>query len=214
MARVNALPPPLTGDAYRLTIFSQTHAQTCMNTFDVMGDAYAASPATNMAALLAAWILAVETPYRAVLTGSTRIFNYNIQCISSLAPASIDSSASLFGTVAGFELPLEMAAIIKKTGPLKGQHGRGRVYAPAVPISFTTPATDPNLLNNAGGIAYNAVGSAVQAAVVIGGINYTPIVAPRPIAPAAVVTLGAPITQHKYVALLGTVRRRREGRGI
>lgn len=214
MARVNALPPPITGDCYRLTIFSRAQAQVCMNTFDVMGDAFAASPALNMAAILASWVLAVETPYRAVLTAQSRVFRYNIQCISSLAPASIDSLVNLAGTTAGDPLPIEMAAILKKTGALKGQHGRGRVYLPAIPVSFCTAATDPNLLNNTGTIAYTALGVAIQAAVVVGGINYIPVVTPRPIPPATVVTLAAEIDIHLPVSLLGTVRRRREGRGI
>lgn len=214
MPRVNALPPPITGDCYRITVFSRAQAQVCMNTFEVMGDAFAASPATNMAAILAAWVLAVETQYRACLTTQSRIFRYNIQCISSNAPASIDSLVNNPGTLAVDPLPIEMGALLKKTGPLKGQHGRGRVYMPSIPTTFTTPATECNLLNVLGQTAYQALGNLIQAPVVVGGINYTPIVSPRPKPPAVVVTTAADITLHQPVALLGTVRRRREGRGI
>lgn len=214
MPRVNALPPPITGDCYRLTIYSRAQAQVCMNTFEVMGDNFAASPAAPMANILAAWVLAVETQYLACCTTQTRIFRYNIQCISSNAPASIDSLVNKPGTTVTDPLPLEMGVILKKTGPLKGQHGRGRVYMPAIPVTFTTPSIEPNLLNATGTTAYTALGLDIQAAVTVGGINYTPIVSPRPIAPAVVVTVAAPITSHLPVSLLGTVRRRREGRGI
>jgi len=179
-----------------------------------MGDAFAASPSANMLLLLNAWKLGVQGSFLDCLTGVTTLNRYSIACLSSLNPASIDSYVSAVGTVANSPLPLEMAAIVKKTGNLKGQHGRGRTFFPSVPTSFTTPAVNPNLLNAAGLAAYKQFGDRVTQGFTIGGVSYIHVVTPRPIPPAVVVTLAAPILVYNATPLLGTQRRRREGRGI
>ena len=214
MARNNAIPPPITGDVYRLVVWSTSQSQVCMNSYDMMGDAYAASAATNMNALMNAWVLANENLMTQCLTTQTKIFRYTLQCISSNAFASIQMEVNKPGIAVTAPLPLEMAAIMRKTGPLKGQHGRGRVYMPGVPAAFTTPLTNPNVLNAAGIAAYQAYCTSVARANTIGGISYAACVSQRPIGPILVVTNAALTPIMNPVSLLGTVRRRREGRGI
>lgn len=214
MARVNAIPPPITGDVYRFSVWTRQQGQVCINSFEVMGDAFAATPATNMNSLLTAWVLGNEALYLLCMTSMATLFRYTLQCISSNAFATIEQAPSKPGTALGSPLPLEMAAIIRKTGPFKGQHGRGRVFMPGIPVSFTTPATNPNLLNATGILAYQNLATSIVSPDVVGGITYKSCVSTRPIPPALVVTTAADTPVMTPVALLGTVRRRREGRGI
>lgn len=214
MPRVNVLPPPITGDVYRLTIWSRSQGQVCMNVIDYMGGSFAAGPSLPMGALLLQLVTAIEPKYVACLPVATSVFQYTLACLSSGAPVTLVQTSSAIGTVVGNQLPLEMAAIQKKRSALRGQHGLGRFYMPAVPISFTTPATDPNLVNAAGQTAYNQLNDTLKLTQAVAGIFYDCCITKRPTPPANLVTLAQPISRIDSIALLGTVRRRREGRGI
>lgn len=214
MARANALPPPITGDTYRFTILSKAWGQVCMNSFDFMGESFAVTPGAPMPLLISALITLFEAAYLGTVTAATAVLNYNLQCTSSLAPVSLNTAVNKPGTQAGAALPLEMAAIIKKLSLLKGQHGRGRVFMPSIPVSFTTPLTEANLLNAAGLVGYNNMAASIKGPVTAGTIKYYGAICMRPKAPATVVTLAAQIATIETVPLLSTQRRRREGRGI
>jgi hypothetical protein len=214
VGRTNAIPPPITGDVYRMSIYTTSQSQVCINTFDYMGSAFGATPATNMVALLNAWALNIQGPYLQCLATLARANYYLCQCVSSNTAPTIQKTISASGSVAAAPLPLEMAAILKKLSGLKGQHGRGRVFMPAVPTTFTTPTTDPNVLNTVGSLAYNALAITLLTAQAVGGTTYLPVVSKRPVGPLNVVTNAAVLLDMQPVSLLATQRRRKVGRGI
>ncbi len=132
--------------------------------------------------------------------------NQNPSQIVLFAPATV-------GTVGAANLPLEMSVTIRKLTALKGQHGRGRISFPAVPTSFTTPAVDPNMLNAAGITAYSNIISNLTTTLIIGPHNWQPYVVMRALIPATPPTRGTPISSMLVDTVLGTARRRKEGRG-
>jgi len=185
-----------------------------MNTFDYMTTAPGAITSTNMAALVAGWITDMDLQYRACLTPATSCVAVLGQCLSSGSVVSINSQWTGIGSVLGSQLPLEMAAIITKYSNLKGQHGRGRVMMPAIPVSFCTPVLDPNLLNNVGKTAYATLAADYLSGYTVGAVVLKAAILTRPIRPAHLVTTGILVSSLTVQSLLGTVRRRREGRGI
>jgi hypothetical protein len=214
MGRSNAPAPAITGDVYRISLYMTNQNQVCINSFDVMGDQFASSPGANMVALLNAWALNNQTAFLTCMATLCRLNYYLMQCLSSNVAPSIQKVAGASGSVATAPLPIEMAAIIKKTSALKGQHGRGRCFLPAVPVTFTTNTTDPNNLNAAALITYTALCTSILTPTPAGGRVYTPCISTRPIGPLHVVTNAVAMTDANPVALLATQRRRKIGRGI
>lgn len=214
MPRHNAIAPAITGDVYRISIYTTNQSQVCINSFDLMGNSFASTPSTNMVALLNAWALNNQTAYLNCLAGLARLNYYIMACISSNTAPSIQKVVGTSGQVATPPLPIEIAAIVKKITGLKGQHGRGRVFMPGVPAAFTTNATDPNNLNTASLITYTAFCASILTATVAGGNTYLPVVSTRPVGPLNVVTNAAVMIDANPVALLATQRRRKIGRGI
>jgi len=214
MARTNAIPPAITGDVYRMSIYSTSQSQVCINSWDYMGNTFASNPSTNMVNLLNAWALTIQTPYANCVATLCRLNYFLCQCISSNTAPTVQKTIGASGGVAQPPLPLEMAAILKKLTGLKGQHGRGRIFVPAVPTSFTTPATDPNVINSVGNLAYTALAIAFLTAQTAGGNTYVPVVSKRPVGPVNVVTNAAVCIDGVINPLLATQRRRKIGRGI
>jgi len=215
--RVNAPLPALAAQpAVQITLFSVTSAQVCENTFQYI-TAGPAIPATSDLNQLAQdfWSL-ISAQAVLVTTGQTTFTQVTAALISSNnVPTGLYTlPGATVGAVAGSSLPLEMGAIMAKQTNVRGQHGRGRITLPAVPISFTTPATDPNIINAAGLTAYLNLANKFNAVLISGGVTWNAAVVTRPIPPAAVATNGTPILRVVTRALLGTARRRREGRGI
>jgi len=127
--------------------------------------------------------------------------------------AAVNGGAGYAGSVGATHIPIEMAAIISKYTNIKGQHGRGRNYWPAVPASFVTPGTDPNRLNATGIAAYQTLITAIDNAAITDGATVMDLcIYTRPLKGQPVTNAQATIT---YIMrpLLGTVRRRRPGRG-
>jgi hypothetical protein len=107
-----------------------------------------------------------------------------------------------------------MAAVFQKKTALKGQHGRGRTSMPAIPNTFTTPATDPNIINATGLTAYLALANQLITPVAAGGNTWSLIVSTAPIPPVTLTTRGSIVTLITIDPTLGTIKRRKPGRGI
>jgi hypothetical protein len=178
----------------------------------------AAAIAVNQAALqafLTAWRAACEVALLGTQSTDTSLVRYyTAEVAIGVAPTLVTPVAATAGTVASHPLPGPDAAIITKYTNVKGQHGRGRMYMPSVPLSFTTPGTNPNVINATGIAAYGAWISAIVPAVVAVGANWTLSVSERPLSPSTLVSYCGNSSNLTLQAILGTVRRRREGRGI
>lgn len=172
----------------------------------------AASEANIAASAAVAWAAA----FRGCMNASYSLDAIKVTCVTTVTrqPFTNNTSAALgAGTIAGNPLPSTVAATIAKSTATKGQHGRGRNYMPGVPQSFITAATDPDRINAVGLVAYNAfVTALLNTALADGATNcnlaiYTRVAAGQP------VTKGQLVTTCVMRSLLGTIRRRRVGRG-
>jgi hypothetical protein len=105
------------------------------------------------------------------------------------------------------------AGIFSKYTLFKGQHGRGRNYIPGMPESFVAPAVDANDLTAGGIAALSAFATAARTQPFTDGVNTLDLcIYTRP-AKGLPVTLAANVIVVTPRPLLGTVRRRRVGRG-
>lgn len=124
-----------------------------------------------------------------------------VQTIATLTAASIGAG----GGPAGHE-PTTIGVVISKMTTVKGQCGRGHITTPAVPTSWVTSS----MLTNT--TAHDALSLALGGVISGGGTTFTPVIYSK----------GTRITKNPGVAdiiqcvtrdLLGTVRRRKIGRG-
>jgi hypothetical protein len=206
--------PVITGPVLRATMFGRCNGQICENTHDYMARTMPLVTSTSMAAFAAGWTTTIEAAYQTVVPASDYLLLTTVACISLNTLVTITTAVNLAGLVAGNSLPIEMAAVVSRYSALKGKHGRGRFFAFGVPILFTTPASDPNLLNGAGIANYQGLGTSLLGPFVLGGVTWDPVISTRPVTPLVVVSRAAVVTSYFPQPLLGTVRRRREGRGI
>lgn len=214
MPRVNAPAPPITGQVVRMTFLFQTQGNVQEVLQDYMGNVV--GPHFQDAADLAAAFKATFDPIvPAVITTSTVLLSYVAQTLSDNITPTFELPSAAVGTVVGDYLPLEMQATIEKSSRLKGQHGRGRLQMPAVPVSFTTHTANPNTLGGVGQTAYNGFANNLLGPFPTGaGTSFAPVISTRPTPPANLVTLAQLVVAWNVNQLLGTQRRRRPGRGI
>jgi len=185
-----------------------------MTSFDYQTATPGQITATNVAAVAAQWIANVGADYLACLSNLALAQAVIVQVMSSPSVPSFNSAWSGPGTGGASQLPIEVAAVVSKYSTLKGQHGRGRSMMPSVPVNFTLPATNPNELIPAGVAAYNFLFTTVLAGLTVGAVALSPAIFTRPIKPAVLVTRAVHVTSYRIQTILGTIRRRREGRGI
>lgn len=171
------------------------------------------SPAV-LAAFLASFGAVVPSAYLACLSldsysGQTRVADVS----GGTVPTLVGGTTGVQGTEVTRAIPTVVAAILTRQSALKGRRGRGRFFMPAVPQTFVTPTVEPNRLNAHGVALYVALQTALAGPFLAGGSSWFPAVLSRPILPATLVTRGARLVSTSVVSLLGTSRRRREGRG-
>jgi hypothetical protein len=168
------------------------------------------------AAIALSWISVCAVALRACMVPTYSLDGVKVTCVSNLLrnPQTNSSSVSLgAGTFSGTALPSTVAGVISKRTVWKGQHGRGRNYLPGVPQGFVTPATDPDRINSTGIASYNSFITDLQSGSVTDGTNLmTPCVYTR-VPKGGNVTQAANVISWLMQPLLGTVRRRRVGRG-
>ena len=215
MPRVSPPAPAIVGDVYRFTVVSVTNAQTCYTTHDYMSATIGGASFALLQLLTNAFSTAVLTAYAAVLTPQTTIIGVIGQVVSNSTIAKFFLSDPTPGTVVVGSLPGEVAAIINKVSDLKGAHGHGRFSMPAVPLTFVLPTVDPNRLLAAALILYGDLCTALfQTFPLAATPAVVAVVSTRPVAPATVVSKAQTLNAMQPNTLLGTVRRRKEGRGI
>lgn len=161
------------------------------------------------------WANNAAAAFRACLSNLYTLTSVKVTCVSNNTrmPFTNTANANLgVGTVGFFPLPSTNAGIISKQTTVKGQHGRGRNYIPGIPTSFVTPAVAPDQLNAGALTAYTSLCVAVGLQVADGGTNGALCVYTR-VKNGANVTNAAAVQTIFARPLIGTVRRRRAGRG-
>ncbi len=215
---MGASPPAgvVTTSLARIVVETLTNSVRCQTIFDYLSGLSSPCSSADLVSLLASFQTAIETKYLACLSPLSTLVSYSAQELhfgktptqfSVLAPGVI-------GTAGATNLPIETGATLARYCDLKGRHGRGRVTMPAIPNTFTTPATDANVINATGLTAYATLAGALSNPLMAGALLWTPIVSTRPTPPATLVTNAAFINQYFVRPTLGTARRRKPGRGI
>lgn len=211
--RNNAPAPNITGDVCRVSILYTGPSGTFVNVLDYMANALNVVTSSVLLALALAVKVQIESQLKACLSQQCSISEYFASALSLNSPASQAQISGTAGTVAQAPLPDEIGGVIRKTSLLRGQHGRGRITVPCVPVTFTTPGTDPDVLNATGITAYNALATALGGNVTASGILFVPVISTRPVLPATLVTKAQVIQSFAAITVLGTARRRKKGRG-
>jgi len=207
--------PPVLGSAYRVVVTVLADGQLCMCSFDYSNTLGPINVPLDMAAFLGNWYTSCSGNLQACLPTSTTIQSVVAICLTDNSIANQFLTPNDPGSVAGNHLPLEMAAVNRRfSNFLKGKHSRGRYSMPAVPVSFTTPATSANNLNSAGLAAYALLNASVFGP--FAGVStlsqYT--IMTRPPKGTPNYSRGVLVDENATDVLLGTVRRRKPGRGI
>ncbi len=213
---MNPPAPLVNGNVIRVTLVTKTNDVICNNTFDYLSSSFVPIDYLGMDAFLAAFDAQETGDLQSVLSPLTTLVSLTGQelhfgtCPTRerlYAPATV-------GTAGATNLPLEMAVTMGKYSYIKGKHGRGRVSFPAVPNTFTTPATDSNVLNATGLAAYNAIRTGLTSAIVVGFDSYNPCISTRPVLPDTLISRAVVYSTMTLRSTLGTARRRKPGRGI
>jgi hypothetical protein len=214
--RVNPQLPSIgTQNLFLATLMGTCDSMVWMVNLAYMGaNTLTALSESNIAATLSA---ALHPSLLAVMDSSSLWQFTKVSCLNMPARipfvAAVNAGAGYAGTVGATHIPMEMAAVVSKYTLTKGQHGRGRNYWPCVPTSFVTPASNANSLNATAIAAYQTLANQTDAVgIADGAAEMFLAVYQRP-------AKGFPATQAQAVEniiirpVLGTVRRRRPGRG-
>jgi hypothetical protein len=156
----------------------------------------------------------IQASLLAVLPPTASITGYLVQDLNpATCPSQLIPVTGAVGTAGASAANGMISAVLTKTSFLKGQHGRGRAYIPCVPNTFVTPVTDPNVINGVGKPLYDTLANALAVSIVATTPNMQPCITTRPSAPNTVPLRASIIFKFITELVLGTQRRRKEGRG-
>lgn len=183
----------------------------------VMNTCMYSSPAPNptqgqLATLLSAMVAAIVPPYTACLSADYTYDHATLSVVhrNDLATVvNVNSSGTAGGRGAG-HLPTENAIVLLRNSAIKGQHGRGRISLPAInPADITlSKISAAALITALGNLETQLLATRSD-----GTNTWTPCIGQRsPTSPKLVIGF-SPITTYQTTTLIGTVRRRKLGRG-
>lgn len=202
----------LTNDILRVKVVGMLENQVCVSSFFYKGPSLVNNcTQANLTDLGAGFVAAgnMLTKYLAACSSDYTLSQVNIDCPTtpSLAPL-ITTQVGSGGGPAG-HLPTEMAVVLIKQTAVRGQCGRGRVSIPAVPTAWVTASKLTTV------VAHNNLATQMEASITAGADTFFPCIYSAkgsrvfPVPGYAAITL----VQLAAGSLLGTVRRRKIGRG-
>jgi len=215
--RFRRVSPPLpllgpTNGAVVYKIFGTIEGQMTMSSFF-----YAAAvnnPTTGqLTTLLANIHTSLWAAYRSCISVDWATVKERVDVVHRNDLAGVDSFtvAGSGGTRSAGHLPTEVAIQLIRYSAVKGQHGRGRVSIPGVP---TADVTGSNISAGTLVTALNTLVTQILTTVTDGGGNtYTSSICQRATGSPKLVIGSAPIVRMTVPTLLGTIRRRKIGRG-
>lgn len=193
-------------------IFGRLEGQLTVSTFMYLGPNNSPTQG-QLTTLLAAISAGVFAPYIACLSGDWGtgveehldvVHRNDIQGVVSTA------NAGAVGGRANGHLPTEVAAVISRYTVFKGQHGRGRVSLPGIATADVTAST----ITAAGLLtAMTALGTQLLAGRSDGTNVWTSCIGQRQTATPRTIQAAAVIVKYVNRPILGTIRRRKLGRG-
>jgi hypothetical protein len=211
--RISPPATPLTNadGVVRYTIKGTCQNQLTINSFDFHGPVNNPTT-TQLSTLLQNISTAVFPLYKACLASD---WTCSLELLQVMHRNDINSvgavvNAGAVGSIAGATFDTELACVIDKQTALKGQHGRGRCSLPAVPTSQITGSMVTGVTLQA---ALSAFCTPWPYTKSDGTNNWTACVSQRGLTPPKLITAYTLVAQFKFVLLLGTIRRRKIGRG-
>lgn len=211
--RQNPNLPALTSNVVQLTIFGSLENQITLNILYYADQTGTVASIANLNSFLGGWTVSNQAPLQAVASSDWSLNQYKAQYVNavSIIPQYRTTGLPLGGTGPAGHEPTTVAAVISKYSQVKGQSGRGRYYIPGIPTAWVSNSA----LNVAFITPFNTYASDLVNQVTGGGITYTPGIFSRR-GYNKVTGLGggfSPLSSAVARTLLGTVRRRRIGRG-
>jgi hypothetical protein len=198
------LPAP-PANIFQVAALGTVEGQMTVNTF-YYWDSGEALTALSESALEAAWVGTYQTPYVACMSSDWALTGYRVSCVTTPTRAPLIASVNAAGTGPAGHEPTEIAAVVLRRTLFRGQCGRGRFSLPAVPTSWVTNSRITTFT------AYNAFLTATAANLTSGAHTWIPYLVSH--GPRTGRALGAAqLVSQQIMSLLGTIRRRKIGRG-
>jgi hypothetical protein len=217
MPRNNPDAPPVSGrPIIRLAVGIFHLGQQYELILDYLSEVAYALSRGDLSEIQSVWRTTCDNALALCLTSDSTINRYISQDVAQgLLPSVVTFPASPTpGQAAPPALNGMLCGVLEKSALLKGQHGRGRTLVGALPATFQDTANQYHL-STAGRAAL--AGFAAQLLVTLESPAlpaYNLCISTRPVAPSMLVTRAAAVSLITTRVLLGTCRRRQEGRGI
>lgn len=210
--RVNQSLPVLgTQGVVMMVIQGTIEGQLTISTFPYLGSVAAPTQA-QLQTMITNFHTAMATAYRGAVSNDWSWTRTLAQVISSttIATAVSGVNAGLAGTNGVGHAPIETADVFVRKTAFKGQHGRGRVSLPPPSLA----AVVNSALSNAFVAGPQLAMATAMLASFTDGVNvWLPCVAQRSVSSPKVAIGAAALTFTAGNFFLGTVRRRKVGRG-
>jgi hypothetical protein len=219
--RISPLPPesPSGTNVYELALQGRVQGQVTVNTFYYYTVTGVPPSEAEQNALLTVTDGGLTPSFVACCASDWQLEARFIRCLNSVTvppAASVLDTPTPGGNVAP-SAPTTLAVVMTRYSTLRGQSGRGRLYVPAVPLAAVVGST----LDSAFVGPYQTLRTAMQLHLTSGGNSYIPCIVSRRLQAAPNGGLLPPgvirFTDQTDITIrlvLGTVRRRRIGRGV
>lgn len=210
--RTNAPLPVPTGNVFMLQLLGTIENQLTINTFYYQDNKVIGTPEANAETNLAQqWVTNVAVNYDSCISADWTSTGIKVTCLTipSRIPVVYTTGFPSAGTGAAGHMPTEVSCVVQRRTNFKGQSGRGRVGLPAVPLTAVTNS----VVNAAQLTKMTAFGNNMILSLVTAGATYSAgLVSRRGTLPN--VTYGfAQLISTVNDTLVGTIRRRKIGRG-
>lgn len=206
----NLITVPVGATVVEIKMQGSIEAQMTINTFYYIASVI---PTTlQLSTLLLNWQNTFIPLLRACMSSDWTLTKVRIDVVNSNSTAGQDNttSAGLAGLRGAGHEPTQMGMVSRRVSGVKGQHGRGRFTLPA---PATADITNSTITAAALITAFGTLHTALFGTVSDGVNNWTYVIAQRsPVAP-RLVTATAPVAVMGLNLVLGTIRRRKIGRG-
>jgi hypothetical protein len=193
-------------------IIGTIESQQTVSTFTYQA-AVPAPSGTLMTTLLNNISTNLRAAYAACLSSAWLLTEEDLDCIhrNDINGVFTTAHSGLTGGRGPTTLPTTVAIVINRTSNVKGQHGRGRVSLPAVVAADTTLSK----ISAAGLITALIALETAMMVTASDGINvWTPCIAERANVSPRLAIGSSALQTVVHDSLLGTIRRRKIGRGV
>lgn len=211
--RTNAPLPAIPGGSHVVLyrILGNLESQLTISTFYWMG-ANANPTSTQLTTLLTAISAGLFTKYAALCSAdwTGRQERLDVVDVNSIAGVLSNANQGVAGTRTAGHEPTEVAQPVIRYTAVKGQHGRGRFSIPGI---STADVTGSAIVAGTWNTALGLFNTAMMAAYSDGANSWIAVLASRSSTAPRLANGASALTSAVKSPLLGTIRRRKIGRG-